>query len=59
MEYRFYDKFEYTTIYIGGLSLESIVRKLNEYGDKGWEYIYEKDEHCVLKRKLIIYNDPA
>jgi len=55
MKYKAYDQFEYMSLNINGYSFDYIINKLNELGKEGWEYIFEKDNKYVLKRKITSY----
>lgn len=55
MKYKAYDQFEYMPLNINGYSFDYILNKLNELGKEGWEYIFEKDNKYVLKRKITSY----
>jgi len=56
MKYKAYDQFEYMTLDIGGHTFEYIINKLNSLGKEGWEYLFEKENKYVLKRKITEYN---
>ena len=56
MKYRINEKYEYMTLNIGGHTFEYIINKLNDLGKEGWEYLFEKENKYVLKRKIMEYD---
>ena len=56
MKYESYEQFEYMILNINGFSFEYIINKLNELGKLGWEYIFEKENKYILKRKITKVN---
>lgn len=56
MKYKAYDQFEYMTLNISGHTFDYIINKLNTLGKEGWEYLFEKENKYVLKRKINEYN---
>ena len=56
MKYKAYDQFEYMILNVNGYKFDYIINKLNILGKEGWEYIFEKENKYVLKRKIIEYD---
>ena len=56
MKYQIIEKYEYMTLNIGGHTFEYIINKLNDLGKEGWEYLFEKENKYVLKRKIMEYD---
>ena len=56
MKYNIIEKYEYMTLNINGHTFEYIINKLNDLGKEGWEYLFEKENKYVLKRKIIEHN---
>jgi type IV secretory pathway VirB4 component len=44
------------TLNISGHTFDYIINKLNALGKEGWEYLFEKENKYVLKRKINEYS---